>query len=294
MSDEQDETCLSAFLPHAQRIRLGQVDGLETSLRKHLDAGQAAWPSVVLAPERFIPYLALQVPEEDAARWLHQLHGADLYLARACLDGAPEALRTFDQQVLRKVPARLGPGAAAQTDEILQMLRERLLVGRGDEGQPKLAFYAGRGPLLAWVRIAAERILIALHKREGHQERFEELPEETLSRFLCPEDPERLLTTEDARQALTDALRRATAALAEQERSLLRLHHVHGFTMDRLAKMFGEPRSSVAYRVARARERLLRLIRAELTCRLGLGESELESFLGLIRSQWDVSLQRWM
>lgn len=293
MSDEQGEMSLSAVLPPALRTRLERVDGLETLLRGHLDAGRAAWPSVVLAPERFIPYLALQVPDEDAALWLSRLHGADLYLARACLDGASEALRTFDQQVLRKVPARLGPGAAAQADELLQILRERLLVGRGDE-QPKLALYSGRGPLLAWVRIAAERILIALHKREGHQERFEELPEETLSRMLCPEDPERLVTTEDARQALTEALRRATAALAEQERSLLRLHHVHGFTMDRLARMFGEPRSSVAYRVTRARERLLRLIRAELTCRLGLGEAELESFLGLIRSKWDVSLHRWM
>ncbi|MFY0530568.1 sigma factor-like helix-turn-helix DNA-binding protein [Archangium gephyra] len=82
--------------------------------------------------------------------------------------------------------------------------------------------------------------------------------------------------------------------MPERERALLRLHHIHGLTMDRLATMYGEPRSSIARRVMQARERLLKLTRGELASRLKLEGSELESLLGLVRSRLDLSLHRLM
>lgn len=75
---------------------------------------------------------------------------------------------------------------------------------------------------------------------------------------------------------------------------MLRLHHIHGLTMDRLATMYGEPRSSIARRVMQARERLLKLTRGELAARWQLEGSELESLLGLVRSRLELSLHRLM
>jgi RNA polymerase sigma-70 factor (ECF subfamily) len=83
-------------------------------------------------------------------------------------------------------------------------------------------------------------------------------------------------------------------ALPERERALLRLHHLHGLTMDRLSTMYGESRSGVARRVAQARERLLKLTRTELASRLNLAGSEVESLLGLVQSRLDFSLHRLM
>ncbi|MFP2932430.1 sigma factor-like helix-turn-helix DNA-binding protein [Pyxidicoccus sp. 3LG] len=87
-------------------------------------------------------------------------------------------------------------------------------------------------------------------------------------------------------------LREVLAAMPERERALLRLHHLHGFTMDRLATLYGESRSSLQRQVAHARERLLKLTRTALAGRLRLEAPELESLLGLVRSRLDLSLNR--
>ncbi|MFY0573553.1 sigma-70 family RNA polymerase sigma factor [Cystobacter fuscus] len=242
-----------------------------------------------LAPESFLRHLARHLPApgapEDALR---QLHAADLYLACACAEGEPQALLAFEQHVLRKVPARLGSLPATTRDEVLQMLRQRLLLGMGGT-PPRIADYAGRGPLSAWVRIVAARMVGALSNQSGRQELFSE-PPEALEQLLAPDNPEREVLRADSSEAFSLALRAALAALPERERALLRMHHLHGLTMDRLATMYGESRSSIARHVAQARERLLRLTRHELAARLKLEGRELESLLGLVRSRLDLNL----
>jgi RNA polymerase sigma-70 factor, ECF subfamily len=282
---------LRALAPGERRAALEGVEGLEALLRAHYTAGQERWPSVPLSPERFVRHLARHLPE-GPRDVLGQLQGADLYLACACAAGERAALLAFEQQVLRRVPSRLGSLPAATVDEVLQVLRQRLLLGRG-ETPPRIADYSGRGPLLAWVRIIAGRIVGELASHEGRQELFPE-PPEALARMLASDDPERALLREDSRQALAGALREALTALPERERALLRLHHLHGLTLDKLATMYGESRSGVGRRVLQARERLMKLTRAQLSTRLNLAGPELESLLGLVQSRLDFSLHRLM
>jgi len=283
---------LRAQVPPERSAGLEAVEGLETLLRELLEKGRGAWPAVTLTAETFVRHVARHLPGEGVSEVLRQLHGADLYLACACAAGERQALFAFEQQILQKVPARLGQISASTVDEVLQVMRQRLLLGRGDT-PPRIADYSGRGPLLAWVRIIGVRIVGELASQNGRQELFDE-PPETLARMLAPDDPEKDLLKEDSRQALVTALRTALAVMPERERALLRLHHIHGLTMDRLATMYGEPRSSIARRVMQARERLLKLTRGELASRLKLEGSELESLLGLVRSRLDLSLYRLM
>jgi RNA polymerase sigma-70 factor (ECF subfamily) len=282
---------LRAHAPPERRAALEQVEGLEALLREHHAAGQAAWPSVALAPERFARHLALHLPE-GPLELLRQLHGADLYLACACAEGDRQALQAFEQHVLRKVPARLGALPTATLDEVLQVLRERLLLSRGDT-PPRIADYSGRGPLLAWVRIIGSRIVGELASQAGRQQLFDE-PPDAVARMLTANDPERELLREDTRQVLVAALREALSELLDRERALLRLHHLHGLTMDRLATMYGESRSGVARRVVQARARLLKLTRQKLASRLKVPDAELESLLGLVQSRLDLSLHGLM
>lgn len=292
MSGTRDPDSLAALLrshaPTERSAGLAAMEGLETLLRELLEKGRTAWPAVTLTAEAFVRHLARHLPGEGGAEVLGQLHGADLYLACACAVGERQALLAFEQHVLQKVPARLGQIAESTVDEVLQVMRQRLLLGRGDT-PPRIADYSGRGPLLAWVRIIGVRIVGELASQDGRQELFDE-PPETLARMLAPDDPEKDLLKEDSRQALITALRTALAVMPERERALLRLHHIHGLTMDRLATMYGEPRSSIARRVMQARERLLKLTRGDLASRLKLEGSELESLLGLVRSRLDLSL----
>ncbi|ATB30912.1 sigma-70 family RNA polymerase sigma factor [Melittangium boletus] len=292
MTDETPSPLSRMLLAHAPEDRrdwLRAWPGLEALLASHLAAAASAWPAVKLPPERFLRHLARHLPAPEApADALAKLHAADLYLACACAEGEPQALLSFEQHVLRKVPARLGPLPGSTVDEVLQVLRQRLLLGVG-EAPPRIADYAGRGPLRAWVRIVAARIVTALSQQGGHPERLSESPE-SLAQLLAPDDPERELVRAHSREVLSEALRAALAALPERERALLRLHHLHGLTMDRLATMYGESRSNIARHVAHARERLLRLTRHELEARLKLHGRELESLLGLVRSRLDLSL----
>ena len=283
---------MKSSVPPERSAGLEGVEGLETLLGELLRKGREAWPAVTLPAGTFVRHLARHLPAEGVAEVLSQLHGADLYLACACAVGERHALLAFEQHVLQKVPARLGQVAASTVDEVLQVMRQRLLLGRGDT-PPRIADYSGRGSLLSWVRIIGVRIVGELASLDGRQELFDE-PPETLARMLAPDDPERELLKENSRQALVTALRTALAAMPEGERALLRLHHIHGLTMDRLATMYGEPRSSIARRVMHARERLLKLTRGELASRLKLDGSELESLLGLVRSRLDLSLNRLM
>jgi RNA polymerase sigma-70 factor (ECF subfamily) len=86
----------------------------------------------------------------------------------------------------------------------------------------------------------------------------------------------------------------ALGRLESRERNLLRLHHVHGLSMDAVGATYQAPRSTVARWIVRARERLLTLTREELTARLGLTPGELDSMLRLVCSQLDVSLRQLM
>jgi RNA polymerase sigma-70 factor (ECF subfamily) len=295
MSEARNPGALSALLrahaPPGRSDALEKVDGLEALLRQHYAAGQAQWPTVSLGPERFVRHLARHLPE-GAGDLLRQLHGADLYLACACAEGELQALHAFEQHILQRVPSRLGQLPAATVDDVLQELRQRLLLSRG-ETPPRIADYSGRGPLLAWVRIIGARIAGELANQQGRQVLFDE-PPEVLARMLSSNDPEREMLREDTRQALAEALRKALAMLSERERALLRLHHLHGLTMDRLSAMYGESRSGVARRVASARERLLQLTREELSSQLKLAGAEVESLLGLVQSRLDLSLRQLM
>ncbi len=99
---------------------------------------------------------------------------------------------------------------------------------------------------------------------------------------------------EDTRQLLGAVLEKVVATLPEKERALLHLHHFHGVTMDRLALMYGDTRSGVARKVAHARERLLKRVHAELATRLKQDPITLESLLGMVRTQLDLSIQRML
>ncbi|WP_141588676.1 MULTISPECIES: RNA polymerase subunit sigma-70 [unclassified Myxococcus] len=292
MSDEQRTGSLAALLrasvSREQRAELEAEEGFEALLDTHVEAARTQWPTFSLPAETFVRHLARHLPVGKAAEVMRILQSADLYLACACASGDEAALKAFEQHVLRHVPARLGKVSPPLVEEVLQMLRERLLVGSSNT-PPRIASYGGRGPLRTWVSIIAARIASELM---GHDERHQLVaePPEELARMLAPSDPEYALLREDARQLLVESLRKAVAVLSEQERTLLRLHHFHGFTMDRLTLMYGGSRSGVARKVADAREQLLERVRMELAPRMKQDQLALESLLGLVSSRLDISL----
>jgi RNA polymerase sigma-70 factor, ECF subfamily len=93
-------------------------------------------------------------------------------------------------------------------------------------------------------------------------------------------------------EACADSLRAAFAGLTARERNLLRMHHLHGLTVDELAPSFGVHRATVARWLATARERLLAETRAGLRARLGVGDATVDSILRELRGRVDVTVTR--
>ena len=101
--------------------------------------------------------------------------------------GDPIAHQVLETDILSQVPqfiARID-GSAQVVDEVRQLLRERLLVKRGEQ-LPRIAEYAGLGPLGAWVRVA--RVAASRSIGSGSPAHHVEL--DAAPALATPSDPE--------------------------------------------------------------------------------------------------------
>lgn len=291
MTSEHTESFLSRA-PHALVPVLRALPGLEEALAELVREAREAWPEVGMDAGAFLAHVAERLPSTGEAREvLASLRAGDFFLAFTCVRGEARALEALDAHVLSQVRTWLPREEPTLVDELRQLLRQRLLVAV-DGAPPKLASYSGRGPLVQWARAVALRLHIDLRRAAPRERPLEEAPVALAERLGA--DPELAFIRERHQEDFRGAFRAALGRLEARERNLLRLHHVHGLSMDAVSATYQAPRSTVARWIARARERLLALTREELTARLGLTPDELDSLLRLVRSQLDVSLRQLM
>jgi RNA polymerase sigma-70 factor (ECF subfamily) len=262
---------------------------LDEILAAALAAARAAWPTVNVAPERFIGHLAGRLPPgQPAAAALRGMRTADLYLACACCDGDPEALRAFDAAYRRDVHAalaglRLG---AAEIDDLTQVLRARFFVG--EEGAaPKIADYAGRGQLRGWVRAAATRT--GLSHIEARRPEVP-LDEGLFDHVGSTGDPELDHLKRRYRAEFRRAFEEALASLAPREQMLLAQSFVDELSIDQIGVIHGVHRATAARWIVKAREALLSATRGKLCWLLDVDRFQVDSIMRFIASQLEVSL----
>ncbi|MCY1023810.1 sigma-70 family RNA polymerase sigma factor [Pyxidicoccus sp. MSG2] len=291
MSSEQLESFLSR-VPRALVPALRAHAGLEEALTGLVREAREAWPRVDMDERAFLAHVAERLPSAgEAGEVLANLRAGELFLAFACARGDARALEALDAHVLSQVGSWLPREAPSLVDELRQVLSQRLIVPV-DGAAPKLASYSGRGPLGQWVRAVALRLHIDQQRAAPREQPVGEAPAELAERLGA--DPELAFIRERHQEDFRVAFRAALGRLDARERNLLRLHHVHGLSMDSVGATYQAPRSTVARWIARAREQLLALTREELTTRLGLTPDELDSMLRLVCSQLDVSLRQLM
>jgi RNA polymerase sigma-70 factor (ECF subfamily) len=213
----------------------------------------ATWLQFQLDRSAFVRHLqALNVvsAENGAAA-----HLSDLYLAFACLSGNSAALELFASQYLDRIPQFVCRVTTdrAQVADVRQAVAEKLLTGGAGEQTARLASYAGRGPLSAWVRVVAVRTAIDLVAPVTDPSDASGIGV-SLSSLLSAE---RNVLMERYRPSLERALREAAAALEPHDRTLLRLSLVEGVSTPRLAKMYNVNQATVWRRVDRAKQALL-------------------------------------
>jgi RNA polymerase sigma-70 factor (ECF subfamily) len=256
-------------------------------LESRLAAAADAWG--VAVPAGLAARLAGQLATAaDPTAMLDGLRLDELVLAQACAAGDPRALDAFDARVLARVPELLARHAPAlDAAEVRQVLRERLLVAPpGDV--PRIADYAGRGSLAGWLRVAILRT--ASNLRRGERPTTD-LDHASALPGLAAASPELSLLAQRYGAGLQLALRDAFHALSPSERTVLRLHHLDGLTVDQLAPVLGTSRATAGRRLLAARDHLGSLCLDLLVDRTDTTPAELRSVLRALISRLDVSLR---
>jgi RNA polymerase sigma-70 factor (ECF subfamily) len=208
-------------------------------------------------------------------------------LASACLAGHAEALAALDGELLPPVARSLARRAAPDdVQEAMQVLRARLLLGPQGSA-PKLAQYTGRGPLGAFLRIAAANVLSNLRPAHPEVEAAEAL--ETVPDGV---DIEARLARADQQHHFRACFREAVLQLTPRERHLLRLSLLDGLSIDAIAPMYSAHRATVARWLTSARERLSASTRALLSTRLAMAPDEVDRLLSSVQNGFELSLSR--
>ncbi|APR76731.1 putative DNA-binding regulatory protein [Minicystis rosea] len=267
----------------------GDTRTSDDALDAALEVARAAWPGIEVSEEAFLALLATHA-SGPSARPIAELPIADLWLALACARGDAGAVRALEATTFPGARAALGRMglSADEVTEVLQVLRERFLVADPGEA-PRILAAAAHGDLPGIVRVAAVRTALNLRRRDHRYE----AGDERLVHELCPaDDPELAALKEQHRAAFKSALEDALATLAAQDRNVLRMHLLHGLSIDAIGGAYQVHRATAARWLGAIREKLDRETRRLLHERRGLTDPEVDSLVRLVESRVEVSFRR--
>lgn len=266
---------------------LPAVTSTPSSVAAAWAAGSARWPQIGIEQPAFAAFVAA-LPEAAIARF-----SEDLFLACGCSAGDAAALRIFEELLMPPAQAaiRAIDGSGPFVDEATQRLRTHLLVGEPD-ARPRIAAYAARGPLRAWVGVSAARVALMMRRSSR---RAREVPEDDWTMAIgaaTTGTPELDLLKQQHAAAFTAALGDAARALEPRLRSVLRMHFVDELSIDEIGAAYAVHRATAARWIQRARDTLFATTRNTLAAQLALSATELDRLAALVQSQLDVSLSQ--
>lgn len=258
-----------------------------------VSAARAAIAALWSAPaeiDAFFVRIAGELADAADVDDLQRRQLVDLYVADRCARGDAAAIAWVERTCVAPLGPAIGriDSSPAFVDEIRQRVRTKLLVALGDR-PPRIAEYAGRGPLGAWVRVVAVREALAARRQRGHAA---PCGDELLDVGASVTSPELGLVKEQYRVQFEEAFRAALAELTAEQRNLLRHHYLHGLTLDQIAGLYGMHRSSVARRIAKTRSGLLSATRRGLMARIATSQADFDELMALIASRIDLSIER--
>lgn len=221
-------------------------------------------------------------------------HADDVELARRCLRGDADALAALDRRIAAAAAAaaRSLNESPSFADELAQQLRDRLLVAPSAEATPRLAAFAGAGPLDGWLRVAATRTAINLRGRSAREAPVTDSAIRQLP-LSAPDLDAELLKREYGAE-FSRAFAEALGRLDERQRNLIRMHYLDGVGVEALGVIYRVHASTISRWLARAREQLFDDTREIVRQRLAVSEEELRELMDLVRSRMDVSISRFL
>jgi RNA polymerase sigma-70 factor, ECF subfamily len=259
----------------------------DNAVRRMYVDGQQRWPAVELEFEAFRRHcLTVFGP----ATFEPSRFGADLYLCCACAARNPLALLAYEREhlgVAKTAIARINQNHEF-VEETLRELWDKLLFS----SDAKVAAYSGRGPLQAWIRVAAARVAIdRCRARKLAWVRRLELKEQLEATGF---ELDATLMKARYGETFQKALEQALATLTPQDRNRLRMHVVDRCSIDQIGRAYGVHRATAARWLERARNHVLESVRRALCLQYGpLTDSEFTSIARAMGSELELSLSSY-
>lgn len=285
------EGAFLAALPDPVRARFADAAALATALAAHHATGRAAYPELEVDATTFAGELARRLAGTASLEQLARARIDHLYLAVACMAGDERAVAIVEREFLPVAGAcaRRMRARPDQADEVRARVARILFVEEPGR-TAALASYSGRGDLGTYVSVIATRELTRMLAKDRREVAVDE--PSFLDRLAPASDPELAYLRDAYRDDVDAAMRTALAGLSAESRALLRYSLIDGWSIDRIAALYGIHRATAARRVAAARDELGHAMRAELATRLTISKDEVDSVVRLVQSRIDVSLAR--
>ncbi len=264
---------------------------LESAVADFCARARGAWPDVHISDEAFLRHVGARLSaDEDPSLQLASLHAGDLYVACGCALGEPRAIGAFERVYVSQISAYLSrsDALAGFTNEVKQAVRERILVAR-DSLLPRIESYNGRGPLGGWLRIVTTRIAADLRRTQRQDQQGVDGPLPVVQ-----PDPEMAYLKQQYGAEFERALQEVFGQLSAKDQNLLRLHFVDGLAAPAIAPMYGVSARTISRWIGGIEKDILMSVRRILGARLKVSPHELDSLLGLVQSQLDISFHRFM
>jgi RNA polymerase sigma-70 factor (ECF subfamily) len=252
--------------------------------------GRAAHPQLAVDDRMFAAHLGRCGAQVDVdGKGAADLHAEDLYICCAALLGDETAVRALREHHRPVLAGYLRPLDASPDllDEVEQRLWDSALIG--SSGAPaKLGSYAGRGPLGAWLGVAAQRIALMMRRSDAAQKRaLDNIARET---DRASADPELAFVKEHLREPFQRAIVDALKTLDDRQRMIYSLHVVDGLTVERIGAMYGVSHSTVSRWMASARAAVMAEAQRQLRDVMQIAPEEFDSLARLLSSQLDLSV----
>jgi RNA polymerase sigma-70 factor (ECF subfamily) len=244
---------------------------------------RAAWPAIVVAPERFAEHVGRVIATGEVT--LDELRAEDLYVSLAACDGDIAALDEIERLLdpLRGRLVRSGFDASL-VDDAMQTVRYRLLVAVPGR-DAKLTTYRGRGSLAGWLRVVALRQVRAL--AGGPRP---ERSDSALAGAITEADAAMVVLVRTHGPVVRRMFRDALGTLDERGRALLRMEIVDGLPHAQIAELYGVHRTTALRWIDDAREALAAEVRRRLKRELDLSDDSAASLLRALAGQIEISL----
>lgn len=291
-----DQDSLSALADGFAAAWIGEMPdraALDNALAEVDRVVRAAWDGEPPHLELFGAELSRCLAEDADPCAVATLRVVDLHLAFAARKGHAGAIARFESTVMATLSRVIGrvDGSEAFIDEIKQRLRTKLFVSDGTT-PAKIAHYTGQGDLLTWARVVAVRE--ALDSVRAERRRALDSDEALMAIEASGTGPDMLAFKQQYKAQFSSAFRDSLASLKPEQRNVLRLHYVHGLSVDKLGAVLRVHRSNAARRVAKARQDLLSGTRRLLHTRLSIDRQEFDQLMGLVASRLDLSIERFL